>query len=138
MAVSGARRGHGGVVRVGRGTTTITWTTLVGVGDFTFPARTVEEIDVTSHSSPVGTLEFIPGSADFGSVGFTLDYVEGNLSDVCLLAIEASRELVQLGLKTRTAAEERFVAFLSKYERGVPVKGVQRSNVTFRVSGTVA
>lgn len=138
MAVSGAKLGQGGAIRVGRGTSTITWTTLVGVGDFSFPSRTVEEIDVTSHSSPVGTQEFIPGPADFGSVSFTLDYVEANPTDVTLLAIEASRELVQLGVKTKDGTEERFVAFLSKYERGVPVKGVQRSNVTFRISGTVA
>ena len=137
MAVSGARLGQGGRVRVGRGGGP-TWTTLVGVGDFSFPARAVEEIDVTSHSSPAGTMEFIPGLADFGSVSFMLDYVEGNAGDVCLLAIEASRELIQLGLKTKDGTEERFVAFLSKYERGVPVKGVQRSTVAFRISGTVA
>ena len=137
MAVSGAKLGQGGVVRVGRGGTP-TWTTLVGVGDFSFPARTVEEIEVTSHSSPVGTMEFIPGPADFGSVSFTVDYVEASTTDACLIAIEASRELVQLGLKTRTGTEERFVAFLTKYERGVPVKGVQRANVTFRVSGVAA
>lgn len=137
MAVSGARRGHGGVVRVGRGTTTITWTTLVGVGDFTFPARTIEEIDVTSHSSPEGEAEYIPGIADLGSVSFSIDYVPGNPSAVTLKAIEASRELIQLGMAVNGGTEEVFVAFLSKYERSVPVKGVLKSNLTFRISGTV-
>ena len=137
MAVSGATRGHGGVVRIGRGTTTPTWTTLVGVGDFSFPARSVEEIDVTSHSSPDGVAEFIPGTSDYGSISFTIDYVPGNPSDVTLLAIEASREFIQLGMHAPDETEERFAAYLSKYERAVPVKGVMKSTLTFRVSGVV-
>lgn len=136
MAVSGATLGHGGVIRVGRGATP-TWTTMIGVGDFTMPDGSVEDIDVTSHSSPAGEIETVPGLLDRGVVGFDLDYVPDSTTDVCLTAIKASRELVQLEMKVPGGDPEVFAAYLKSYKRSIPVKGVMRASVEFKIAGRV-
>lgn len=140
MAVSGAKTGRGRI-RVGRGATP-TWTELLGVGDFTMPDGQVEDIDVTSHSSPAGELEKVPGLLDRGSVSFSLDFVPGSATDICLKAIKESREIVQLEMnpdwENEDSEDETFAAYLKSYKRTSTVKGVLKSEVEFMIAGVVA
>ncbi len=140
MAVSGAKRGRA-LVRVGRGDTP-TWTEILGAGDITAPDGTVEDIEVTSQSSPRNEKEFIPGRIDRGSMNFTLDFVEGLPTDVCLKAIKASQEIVQLEITLDRDDEdseaEVFAAYLKSYKRTTPVNGVQKAEVEFKIAGLVA
>ena len=140
MAVSGAKTGRA-LVRVGRGATP-TWTEMKGAGYITAPDGTVEDIEVTSQSSPKGEKEFIPGRVDRGSMSFTLDYVEGQPTDVCLKAIKLSQEIVQLEITLdrddNDSEAEVFAAYLKSYKRTTPVNGQQKAEVEFKIAGLVA
>lgn len=128
--------GRGAVVRMGVGAVgSKVYTTLPGCRDFDFPDESVEEVDVTSHSSPASRVETIPGTVDLGTFELTLDWTPGSDADEAILAVKATRETIRLGLKPVGGAEEFFDGWVSGYKRTAPVKGEMKAILRVRITG---
>jgi len=141
MSTTGVNIGWGAVVRIGRGATP-TWTTLQGVGDFEFPQMQADDIEVTSHSSPNRTKEFIPGMIDNGEMSLPLDYIPEDAQDVLLLELAQANppEMIQLGITPAGTGltEEVYAAYVRQYRRSAPVQGKSTATLVLRINGLVS
>lgn len=139
MSTTGVNIGWGAVVRIGRGATPA-WTVLAGVGDFDFPQMQADDIDVTSHSSPKRTKEFIAGMADNGEMALPLDYIPGNTQDVLLRVLNQTKEMIQVGITPAGTGltEEIYAGYVRSYVRSAPVQGKSTATLTLRISGIVS
>ncbi|WP_323041144.1 phage tail tube protein [Gemmobacter sp.] len=139
MSVTGVNIGWGAVIRIGRGVTP-TWTTLAGVGDFSFPQMQADDIDVTSHSSPDRTKEFIPGMIDNGEMSIPLDSVPGSTQDILLRVLNQTKELIQVGITPAGTGltEEVYACYVRSYDRQAPVQGKASATLALRISGIVS
>lgn len=138
MSETGVGLGYGAKVRIGRGAVP-TWFELKGVGDFDLPSNEVDDVDVTSHSSPGAAKEYIPGLADNGTLSLPLDYLPESDQDELLRFLVAARELVQIEL-TPAGAEtpEVYAGFAKSYGRSAPVQGKSTATAVFRLNGLVS
>lgn len=128
--------GKGTVVRVGRGAVPA-WITLARVGDVTFPTAVSDELDATAQDSPGNSKEFIAGLTDNGVIDLPIQYLEGSPTDVLLRAIQISGEIIQLEITPKGGSPERWAAFCRQYSRTAPVNGIQMTQASFRVNGTI-
>ncbi|GGE26615.1 hypothetical protein SAMN05421774_11253 [Gemmobacter megaterium] len=139
MSTTGVNIGWGAVVRIGRGETP-DWTTLEGVGDFEFPQMQADDIDVTSHSSPNRTKEFIAGMADNGEMSLPLDYIPDNPQDLLLRVLNQTKELIQVSIRPAGSNldPEVYACYVRSYGRTAPVQGKSSATLVLRISGIVA
>lgn len=71
--------GFGIQIRVGATAAAATATVLLGnCTEIPFPPVTRESIDVTSHDSPGGVREYIPGLKDTGELSITMQFIPGD------------------------------------------------------------
>ncbi|TQS73297.1 hypothetical protein ERN12_05945 [Rhodobacteraceae bacterium] len=137
MSTTGVNIGYGVKVRLGRGASP-NWVVLKGVGDFDMPDGEADDVDVTSHSSPNRTMEFIAGMIDNGLLAIPLDYVPDSEQDVMLLELRNTGELIQMGITPPGSQnEEIYAAFVKSYKRSLPVKGKASATLNMRVNGLV-
>lgn len=138
MSETGVELGYGAKIRIGRGATP-TWTELKGVGDFDMPNGETDEVDVTSHSSPNRTKEYIGGLNDNGSIDIPIDWVPGSTTDVLLRVLRRTGELIQLEITPAgETTPEVYAAFVKNYARSAPVQGKATGTITFRMNGIVS
>lgn len=138
MSATGVRLGYGLAVRVGRGVTP-DWTVIPGVGDTEFPAGERGEVDVTSHTSPNATVEYIPDLIDNGSFTLPMDWVPESAADILLRVLRRTGEVIQLELTPAgTSAPEVYAAFVKSYGRSAPVRGKATASAVFRINGIVS
>lgn len=136
MSTTGVNIGWGAGVRIGRGATP-TWTALVGIGDFDFPAAQSDKIDVTSHSSPNRTKEFIPGMTDNGDMAVPLDYIPDSDQDQLLRYLQYSGEIIQIEITPKGGTAEAYAGYVATYTRQAPVQGKSSANLVFTINGIV-
>lgn len=138
MSTTGVNIGWGAKVRIGRGVTP-TWTELVGLGDFDFPQAQADDIDVTSHSSPNRTKEYIPGMTDNGELSIPIDYVPNGDQDLLLRYLQQQGELIQIGITPAgVLTEEVYAGYVKTYTRAAPVQGKSSATLVFRINGIVS
>lgn len=138
MSFTGVALGYGAKVRIGRGSTP-DWTELQGPGDFDMPNGDTDEVDVTSHSSPNRTKEYIAGLIDNGSLDLPIDWVPESTQDVLLRVRRRTGELIQLEITPAGAVTaEVYAAWVKNYQRSAPVQGKATGTVTFRINGLVS
>ena len=138
MSETGVNIGWGAKIRIGRGVTP-TWFEIKGAGDFDFPQMQADDIDVTSHSSPNRTKEFIPGMTDNGEMTVPVDWVPDSEQDVLLRYLQQVGELIQIELTpTGSTAEEVYAGYVRQYGRAAPVQGKASANLVLRINGIVS
>lgn len=136
MSTTGVGIGYGAIVRILYGDPLVPFV-LKGPGDFDLPAAEAEEVEVTSHSSPGRTREFVPGMIDNGAMALPLDYVPNSDQDVLLRQLHRTGELVQVGVTPAGGTEELYAAFVKSYQRSAPVTGKATSTLNLRINGAV-
>jgi hypothetical protein len=118
---------------------TLQWGSLeiLEARDFTFGAAS-EELDVTSHSSPIGFKEFIAALSDPGELPFKVNYSEANHGS--LLDAQGDSTLVDTLTITGPNGEGPWTAdaWVKAYNMSAPVESEQTCDITFRLTGTLA
>lgn len=138
MSVTGVNIGWGARLRIGRGLPAV-FTALVGHGDFDFPQAQAEDIDVTSHSSPNRTKEFIPGIIDNGEISVPIDYIPNNEQDQLLRYLQQTGELIQIEITPGgVSTPEIYAGYVRQYTRSAPVQGKSTATLVFRINGIVS
>lgn len=139
MSFTGVDLGYGAKIRIGRGTGAVTWTDLAGPGDFEFPQMVADDVDVTSHSSPNRTKEYIPGLTDNGEMTVPVDWVPDSAQDILLFTLQRTGELIQIGCTPAGSLnEEVYAGYVKRYGRSAPVQGKATATLVFRVNGLVS
>lgn len=114
MSSSGAVRGYGSTVRIGRGETPV-WTKLTGVEEFEFPDQTPDDVPTTHLESPNDTEEAIPGMRKLAAWSIGLHYVPGNDTDVLLADLEDTGEDVILEITAVGATAVQYAAYVKSW-----------------------
>lgn len=139
MAFTGVGLGYGAKIRIGRGSTPV-WTQILGPGDFDLPNGERQRIDVTSHSSPDGRMEYISGLIDTGTFSVPVDWIPDSPQDVLLFELYTSvpAELIQLEITPAGGTAEVYAAEVTNYARSAPVNGKATATATFSLNGLVS
>lgn len=138
MSTTGVNIGWGAKIRIGRGPTP-TFTALVGLGDFDFPQAQAEDIDVTSHSSPNRTKEYIPGIIDNGELTVPIDYIPNSDQDKLLRFLQQTGEMIQIEITPAgVTTPEIYAGYVRQYQRSAPVQGKSTGTLGFRINGIVS
>ncbi|WP_158966253.1 phage tail tube protein [Chachezhania sediminis] len=137
MSATGVTIGYGATIRIGRGAVPA-WTPLVGVGDFDFPAGENDEVEVTSHTSPNRTKEYVAGMIDNGTISVPLDYVPESDQDILLRVLRQTGELVQVEVTAAGGDPEIYAGFVRSYGRTAPVQGKSAATLVLRINGIVS
>lgn len=142
MSETGVKLGYGARARIAQGDGAMTDAFLLkGVGDFDMPGGERAQVDVTSHSSPKGTIERIPGLKDNGTMSMPIDYLPNTPQDILLRTLHATGEIVRLGLLPAgvpEAGEEVYAAYVNNYVRSAPVQGKATATITWIINGLVS
>lgn len=129
--------GYGSTVRIGVGATP-TWTELELVGDITMPDEQVGEEETTHMKSPGRRKQFIPALIDGGDVTIPMNYIQGSATDVLLVGLKASREIVQVEITLgEDGVPETYAGFLKSYGRVAPVQGKATAAAAFRLNEVI-
>ncbi|CUH66814.1 hypothetical protein TG4357_02655 [Thalassovita gelatinovora] len=135
---SGAVRGHGSFIRIGRGETPA-WTKLVGVEEFDFPDQTPDDIDVTHLESPGDTEEVMPGMNKASSWKINVHHVPGGDTETLLADLAETKEHIILEINVVGAAvAKQFVAYVNSYRpTGIKSKDKMMAEVSLAVMAKV-
>lgn len=117
-------------------------TTLSNVTSVSPPRRIRDAVDITTHGSSGGAMEFMPdGVYDPGEMTVSLNYIAGDTNDdACIAALAASTAYYfSHTVNAASGSETRdFMGVVTSYgpdELGV--KGKQSASMTIKVSGPV-
>ena len=132
-------------------TSPYTFKTFADVRSIRGPTGQTEQIDVTSHSSPSGSKEFIAGPRDYGTLTFTINF---NPSDnthkdrdgLAVTTTETDGLLYQFRTgttyhyrlqfpQTSPDTQWEFDGFVQGFEVNLPVDDAMTADVTIKVSG---
>lgn len=136
MVSTAVKLGKNTTVRIGRGATP-TWTTLVGVGDVTFPEQVRPDVDVTHQASPGDTEEAIPGLRPLGDWTLNMHYVQGSAVDVLLTDLEGTGETVLLEITPPSGTAVKWTAYVKGWTPTFPVKEAQKADLRMTVMAKV-
>lgn len=137
-ASSGALRGYGSTVRIGRGEPAV-WTKIVGVEEFDFPDQTPDNEDVTHLESPGDTEESIRGMKKAANWSINHHYVPGSEIDQLLSAVDDTGEHFLLELTAVGADAVTYAAYMNSYRpTGINPKGKMMAESTMTVMAKVA
>lgn len=131
---------------VGGGTILVTpladsFTTIGMVGDISGPQLTRETIDVTTHDSPNDFDESITGLKNSGEVTFKINWDPGNPTHdgtTGLWKKYSDGTLTNFQILNVAGDLIEFAALVTSMGPSFPVNGVIQSDMTLKVSGTVA
>lgn len=131
--------------RIGRGTkvslgsivganTSYTYVELKGVQDLELPSVEVDEVEVSSFSSPNRSREFIAGLEDAGEVTLTVLWDEGSATDTAINSAATSRANVRLKFNVGNSHVETWNTFVKSSKFGLTDDEAITKDVVFRVS----
>lgn len=110
-----------------------TYTTFgVEITNITPPNITRGTADVTHHSSPGNTREFIATIMDGGEVSLEINYIPSD-TDAVLAALKAGKASWQIMLPNDIAWT--FDGIMTSYSPSTPLDGGMAASITFKVSG---
>ncbi|HAR45320.1 MAG TPA: outer capsid protein Hoc [Nitrospiraceae bacterium] len=130
---------YGSILQLGDGATSEVFTAIAELTELTPPQMSRDDIDVTSHQSPDGHREFIPGMRDGGEVSAkanwlptnaTHDETTGLLSSFNNDDVHNWRLYIPVIGKTLP-----FRGFLTAFEPDLPIEEQAQLSFTIKVSG---
>ena len=107
------------------------------------PTQSRETIDVTTHDSPAGAMEFIVEEIfDTGEISFQVHYIAESADDDALLTAltTGAEQDWKIVVKTESAtADVEGAGFVTSYgPSDMPVNGKQAADCTIKVSGPIS
>lgn len=129
--------GFGSKLKMHDGQTPGTFADIPHVGDFQSPEQGPSTHNVTTHSSPGGYVEKMPGIRDGGTFTVAINWHPDNAVHQQLRALANTDDirLFQVWEPTETEGQQ-FPAFV-RFNTSHPVDGPMVLNVTFEVAGLV-
>lgn len=127
--------GFGTLLKRGDGASPEVFTEIADVTGLTPPGLSRETIDVTSHGSDAGWMEFVPGLKDPGEMSADINY-QPELHDLLVDDFEdtAARNY-QIVFPDETATTWSFGAILTGFEPDAPYDDKLAASLTFKVTG---
>lgn len=131
--------GYGVSLAVSDAAPAVTPINVIGsIMSFTPPNVTRDIIDVTTSSSPNMAREFIAGLIDYGEAGAEMLWDINSASDALLRAISLERTPRTWRATFTQYSPSRtvtFLAFLTGYEKGIPLDDKMSATITLKVTG---
>ena len=106
---------------------------------FTPPSPSRDVIDVTHAASAGMAREFITGLVDFGEASFEMIWDAGSATDTLLRTISLERlpRTYRASFSQYTPAKTiTFTAFMTNFERSVPMDDKMTASITLKVTGS--
>lgn len=142
--------GSGTVVELGTispaNTSNVTFVTLDGVKNFSFPVEVTDEVE-TTHLGSGRTRTYISGLRDGGEATWEMNWAANSASDLAIKSLYRSGDACQIRVKVgpnatnaaQFALTETYVGFIKSYERSVGDAGeLLTATVTAKTSGLVS
>lgn len=127
--------GFGTKLKRGDGETPEVFTEIADITNLSGPGLSRETLDVTSHGSPDGWMEFLGGLKDPGEVSADINY-QPTLHDLLVADFDdkAPRNY-QIVFPDEDATTWAFPAILTGFEPEAPYDDKAAASLTFKVSG---
>lgn len=124
------------------GTTSTPSTTIADVFEISPPKTTREAVDVTTHGSASGIMEFIPdGVSDPGELTVQMLYTAASASDTAILTAFSSGDVYYFQWSAKGSASTKTFTtqgVITEYgPDALPVKGKQTATMKVKLSGAV-
>jgi len=136
MAASAAERGYGAILLKGSGGTAAPIAEITDISDF---GASRADIDVTSHDSDDGAMEYIAGMIEGGELTVTANFIAGDTSgQIAAIATDiASATLATYTLRLVNSANSTFVfsGYVKSYKIKSDLKGAIKVTLVFKISG---
>lgn len=134
---SNAIEAQGTTLKIGTGTSPITYTTIKEVKSFTGPGGSAAVIDVTDLSSTAKEKRM--GLQDEGQLSFVMNYLPDDVQHALLRTNRASRVLTpfRLTFTDTSPANWTFNAYVTGFSVSGAVDGVIEANVTLEITGSI-
>lgn len=111
---------------------------LAEVFEVTPPEIDVGEEDVTHYKSPNRAREYIPTLADNGNAMVSMNYLPGSPTDLRILELRASSEVLAHRITFPNGVTMTFDGFVKNYAPDpMPVDGKVTARLTVRISGPI-
>jgi hypothetical protein len=113
---------------------------IAHVRDIEGPGSEMGTEDTTHHASPGAVNEFVPTTLNPGEVTFEINWLPDNAThapDTGLLYWHGQRSKEYFMLEYPDGTTDEFAAYVTKFARKAPVKGVMRADVTLKISGLI-
>lgn len=132
-----AYHARGTQIQIGDGATPEVFTTVAGAHDIDGPGGTNETIDITNHSSPGRTKEFVTGDKGEETISFKLEWNPADVQHAALEDLYDSGELnnYRLVRKDVDATTDEFAALVTTFREGHPTGGTMQLDVELTISG---
>lgn len=145
--------GQGCLLKVAKraATSPYTYVTIADVRSIRGPTGANEPLDVTSHSSPSGSKEFIAGPRDYGTMTFTINFNPNNNTHKDFDGIAATPDTADgilymfrtggtyhwqlLFVPASPDVQWDFDGFVQGVEVNLPVDDAMTADVTVKISG---
>ncbi len=124
------------------GTTSTPSTTIADVFEIGPPKTTRDAVDVTTHGSANGNMEFIPdGVSDPGELTVQMLYTAASASDTAILTAYSAGTLYYFQWTAKAASGTKMFTtqgVITEYgPDALPVKGKQTASMKIKLSGAV-
>jgi len=132
------RIGYGSQLQLGDGESPEEFTAIPGLKDFEFPRiGTIDDVDVTTHDSPDGYKEYIPGLKEAGDFDVEIvwdpdDEVHAELEDMA-----DARETRNFRAVDPASNTYEFSAYIRELTLGMPVGEAYTASMALRLAGAV-
>lgn len=128
--------GFGAQLKRGDGATpTEVFTAIADPTNISGPGLSRETIDVTSHGSPDGWMQFLGGLKDGGEVSVDVNYDPGNHDALVADFDDSAPRHYQIVFPDDQATTWSFGAILTGFEPEAPYDDKLAASLTFKVSG---
>lgn len=101
------------------------------------PSPSVDSQDFTHQESPGGFREFVPGLIDPGEQTISLNYINGNPTEVFVLAWIAAREKRSTRITVRNGKKYTYQSFPTGWSPTGAVGDKRTADLSLKVSGQV-
>lgn len=127
--------GFGTQLRRGDNATPEVFTTIADITSLSPPGMSRETLDVTSHGSPDGWMEFIGGLKDGGEVSADVNYAPTNHDFLAADFSDRDPRTYQVVFPDQAATTWTFEAILTGFEPDAPYDDKLSASLTWKVSG---
>jgi len=138
MPESNAIIGYGIVFRIDDGTGTGTFDLIGEISNIDPPDAQADDVEVTHMGSPNKTREYIAGLTEPGEMGFDINWIPNDSTDVILRDLKTSGARRTMEIVWPNAAEWQFSGFIKGFKVAAPIDGNMTASLTVRVTGSTA
>ena len=118
--------------------TGINFVPLIEVTSIDLPESNTDEVEVTHMKSPNRTKEFIAGLTDPGECSVTINWIQGNATDVELNALKVSGEIRAMKITFEGGTTWTFSGYVKGYKPDAPLGDDMTAVASIRVTGSTA